>query len=80
VLNYNIMTARMAHGVAADVALLVNLEESYPPGKTRTALLDAARLLLQPERLLQVDAVFVHQPPRPVEYPDDPGHDPVGER
>ena len=40
--QYNIMTARMAHGVAADVALLVNIEESYPPGKLRTALLDMA--------------------------------------
>jgi two-component system osmolarity sensor histidine kinase EnvZ len=40
--QYDIMTARMAHGVAADVALLVTIEESYPPGKLRTSLLDMA--------------------------------------
>jgi two-component system osmolarity sensor histidine kinase EnvZ len=40
--QYDIMTARMAHGVAADVALLVTIEESYPPGKLRSALLDMA--------------------------------------
>jgi two-component system osmolarity sensor histidine kinase EnvZ len=40
--HYNITTARMAHSVAADVAFLVNLEETYPSGRTRTALLDTA--------------------------------------
>ncbi|HEY2070184.1 MAG TPA: ATP-binding protein [Rhizomicrobium sp.] len=40
--HYDIMTARMARGVAGDVAFLINLEESYPPGKPRTALLDMA--------------------------------------
>ena len=40
--HYDIMTARMAHGVAADLALLVSIEEGYPPGKARTALLDMA--------------------------------------
>ncbi len=44
--SYNTMTARMARGVAADVALLVSIEEAYPPGKTRTTLLEmAARTL-----------------------------------
>ncbi|HTQ12266.1 MAG TPA: ATP-binding protein [Rhizomicrobium sp.] len=40
--HYDIMTARMARGVAADVAFLINIEESNPPGKTRDALLDMA--------------------------------------
>jgi two-component system osmolarity sensor histidine kinase EnvZ len=40
--HYDIMTARMARGVAADVAFLVNLEESHPPGADRTQLLDMA--------------------------------------
>ncbi|MGN6147037.1 MAG: two-component sensor histidine kinase, partial [Rhizomicrobium sp.] len=40
--HYDIMTARMARGVAADVAFLVNLEESHPPGAERTQLLDMA--------------------------------------
>lgn len=40
--HYDIMTARMARGVAGDVAFLVNLEESYPPGAERTQLLEMA--------------------------------------
>jgi two-component system osmolarity sensor histidine kinase EnvZ len=40
--HYDIMTARMARGVAADVAFLINIEETYPPGKTRNAMLDMA--------------------------------------
>jgi len=40
--HYDIMTARMARGVAADVAFLVSIDETYPPGKPRTALLDMA--------------------------------------
>jgi two-component system osmolarity sensor histidine kinase EnvZ len=40
--HYDIMTARMAHGVAADIAFLINIEETYPPGKTRSGLLDMA--------------------------------------
>ncbi|MBS0277633.1 MAG: HAMP domain-containing protein [Proteobacteria bacterium] len=40
--HYDIMTARMARGVAGDVAFLVNLEESHPPGTERTQLLDMA--------------------------------------
>jgi two-component system osmolarity sensor histidine kinase EnvZ len=40
--HYDIMTARMARGVAADVAFLVNLEESHPPDADRTQLLDMA--------------------------------------
>jgi two-component system, OmpR family, osmolarity sensor histidine kinase EnvZ len=45
--HYDIMTARMAHGVAGDVAFLVDIEESHPPGKERTALLDAAGRYLE---------------------------------
>jgi two-component system osmolarity sensor histidine kinase EnvZ len=40
--HYSIMTARMARGVAADVAFLMNIEEKYPAGKTRNALLSMA--------------------------------------
>ena len=40
--HYDIMTGRMARDVAADVAFLVSIEEGYPPGKARTALLDMA--------------------------------------
>ena len=40
--HYTIMTARMARGVAADVAFLANIEESYPPGKERDKLLAMA--------------------------------------
>jgi two-component system, OmpR family, osmolarity sensor histidine kinase EnvZ len=40
--NYNVVMGRMANGVAADLSFLVTLEETYPPGKTRTELLDAA--------------------------------------
>lgn len=40
--HYTIMTARMARGVAADVAFLLNIEETYPPGKQRDALLAMA--------------------------------------
>jgi len=40
--HYDIMTARMARGVAADVAFLVNLEESHPAGPERNQLLDMA--------------------------------------
>ncbi|HUJ02918.1 MAG TPA: ATP-binding protein [Rhizomicrobium sp.] len=40
--HYTIMTARMARGVAADVAFLLNIEETYPPGKARDALLGMA--------------------------------------
>jgi len=40
--HYDIMTARMARGVAADVAFLVNLEESHPAGTDRKQLLDMA--------------------------------------
>ena len=40
--HYDIMTARMARGVAADVAFLVNLEESHPAGAERKQLLDMA--------------------------------------
>ncbi|HSM94813.1 MAG TPA: ATP-binding protein [Rhizomicrobium sp.] len=40
--HYDIMTARMARGVAADVAFLVNLEESHPQGAERVQLLDMA--------------------------------------
>ncbi|HEY2033374.1 MAG TPA: ATP-binding protein [Rhizomicrobium sp.] len=40
--HYDIMTARMARGVAADVAFLVNLDESHPAGAERTQLLDMA--------------------------------------
>jgi len=45
--HYDIMTARMARGVAADVAFLVNLEESKPAGAERTQLLDMAARNLQ---------------------------------
>ncbi|HEY5338059.1 MAG TPA: ATP-binding protein [Rhizomicrobium sp.] len=40
--HYDIMTARMARGVAADVAFLVNLEESRPAGPERGQLIDMA--------------------------------------
>ena len=40
--HYSIMTARMARGVAADVAFLLNIEETYPPGKQRDALIAMA--------------------------------------
>jgi two-component system osmolarity sensor histidine kinase EnvZ len=40
--HYSIMTARMARGVAADAAFLMNIEEKYPAGKTRNALLSMA--------------------------------------
>jgi two-component system, OmpR family, osmolarity sensor histidine kinase EnvZ len=40
--HYDIMTARMARGVAADIAFLINIEETYPAGKTRSTLLDMA--------------------------------------
>jgi two-component system, OmpR family, osmolarity sensor histidine kinase EnvZ len=40
--HYDIMTARMARGVAGDVAFLINIEEKYPPGPERRALLDMA--------------------------------------
>jgi two-component system osmolarity sensor histidine kinase EnvZ len=40
--HYEIMTARMARGVAADVAFLINIEETYPAGKMRNAMLDMA--------------------------------------
>lgn len=40
--HYNVMTARMARGVAADAAFLMNLEENYPPGKIRNGLLAMA--------------------------------------
>jgi two-component system osmolarity sensor histidine kinase EnvZ len=40
--HYDVMVSRMARGVAADVAFLVNLEESYPDGAQRTALLKSA--------------------------------------
>ncbi len=40
--HYDIMTTRMARGVAADVAFVINIEETYPAGKQRTTLLDMA--------------------------------------
>jgi|SRR5665213_613202 two-component system osmolarity sensor histidine kinase EnvZ len=40
--HYDIMTARMARGVAADVSFLVNLEETRPVGAERTQLLAMA--------------------------------------
>jgi two-component system osmolarity sensor histidine kinase EnvZ len=40
--HYDIMTARMARGVASDIAFLINIEETYPPGPQRTKLLDMA--------------------------------------
>jgi two-component system osmolarity sensor histidine kinase EnvZ len=40
--HYDVMLTRMGHGTAADVLFLVNLEETYPPGPERTALLKMA--------------------------------------
>src|ERR1043166_897785 len=40
--HYDIMLARMGRNVAADVAFLVNLEETHPAGPERKALLDGA--------------------------------------
>lgn len=40
--HYDIMTARMARGVASDVALLINIEETYKAGPQRKMLLDMA--------------------------------------
>ncbi|HEY8696533.1 MAG TPA: ATP-binding protein [Rhizomicrobium sp.] len=40
--HYDIMVARMGRNVAADVAFLVNLEETHPAGPERKALFDIA--------------------------------------
>lgn len=40
--HYGIMLSRMGRGAAADVAFLINLEESYPPGPERQKLLQMA--------------------------------------
>jgi len=40
--HYDIVSRRMAHGVAGDIAFLTNIEESYPTGKARANLLDMA--------------------------------------
>ncbi|HEY1836019.1 MAG TPA: ATP-binding protein [Rhizomicrobium sp.] len=52
--HYDIMTARMARGVANDVAFLIDIEETYKAGPQRKMLLDMAaknlgyRISLQP--------------------------------
>ncbi|HEX3653649.1 MAG TPA: ATP-binding protein [Rhizomicrobium sp.] len=40
--HYDVMLARMGRGAAADVVFLTNLEEKYPPGPERKALLAMA--------------------------------------
>jgi two-component system, OmpR family, osmolarity sensor histidine kinase EnvZ len=40
--HYDVMLARMGRGAAADVVFLTNLEEKYPAGPERKALLDMA--------------------------------------
>ena len=40
--HYDIVSRHMAHSVAGDVAFITNIEESYPPGPTRTRLLGMA--------------------------------------
>ena len=40
--HYDIMTARMARGVAGDIAFLINIDEKYPAGPQRNALIDMA--------------------------------------
>ncbi len=40
--HYAVMLARMGRGAAADVAFLINLEESYPAGAERQKLLEMA--------------------------------------
>lgn len=40
--HYDVMLARMGRGAAADVVFLTNLEERYPPGPERQALLAMA--------------------------------------
>src|SRR5690348_7059337 len=40
--HYDVMLARMGRGAAADVVFLTNVEERYPPGPERQALLAMA--------------------------------------
>src|ERR1041385_9562840 len=40
--HYDVMLGRMGRGAAADVVFLTNLEERYPPGAERNALLQMA--------------------------------------
>lgn len=40
--HYDIVTRHLAHNVAGDIAFLTDIERSYPPGPTRTRLLDMA--------------------------------------
>src|ERR1051325_1653829 len=40
--HYAVMLGRMGRGAAADVVFLTNLEERYPPGAERNALLQLA--------------------------------------
>src|SRR5215470_8488080 len=40
--HYDVMLARMGQGTAASILFLVNLEERYPPGPERKALLNLA--------------------------------------
>src|SRR5579862_3046728 len=40
--HYDIVTRHLAHNVAGDIAFLTDIERSYPPGPTRTRLLEMA--------------------------------------
>ena len=40
--HYDIVTRHLAHNVAGDIAFLTDIERTYPPGPTRTKLLDMA--------------------------------------
>ena len=40
--HYDIVTRHLAHNVAGDMAFLTDIERTYPPGPTRTRLLDMA--------------------------------------
>jgi two-component system, OmpR family, osmolarity sensor histidine kinase EnvZ len=65
--HYDVMLARMGRGTAADVVFLTNLEEKYPPGPERQALLGMAardlgyRVSIQPGQHL--DRPFRHANP-----------------
>src|SRR5436305_15039778 len=65
--HYDVMLARMGRGAAADVVFLTNLEEQYPTGSERQALLGMAasdlgyRVSIQPGQHL--DRPFRHANP-----------------
>ncbi len=62
--HYDIVTRHMAHSVAGDIALLTDIEQTYPAGPTRTRLLDMAAHALgfqvSPVPGARLDAPFRH--------------------